>query len=267
MELWERGGNNLFKLLIQAGILWLIVSQIFVRLEERLPFFVAALATYVISAYVILPFLVQFWLLLTRQGRIPRFTKSRDGLTVDPVNLILLGTIDQLEAAFKKIDWHKADKVNLKTSIKMIDRFIRNKPYKTAPFSYLFLFGRRQDIGFQKEIGDSPRKRHHIRFWGADKNKVIDPFDVNYWTKKQKFNHKKSMMWIGAGSMDVGFGLTRLTYRISHRVDHDVDKERDFIIRELKQAGCISRVYYYKPGALKVGKYTSDGRIAVAKMI
>jgi len=127
MELWERGGNNLFKLLIQAGILWLIVSQIFVRLEERLPFFVAALATYVISAYVILPFLVQFWLLLTRQGRIPRFTKSRDGLTVDPVNLILLGTIDELEAAFKKIDWHKADKVNLKTSIKELRKSKRKE--------------------------------------------------------------------------------------------------------------------------------------------
>lgn len=266
MELVERLGKNLVKFLIQAGLLWLIVSPIFVRLEERLPFFVAVLLTYFVSAYVILPSLVQFLMLVTRQGRIPRFTKSRDGLTVDPVNLILLGTIDQLETVFKKIGWSKADEISLKTAVKMIDRFVRNKPYKTAPFSNLFLFGRKQDIGFQKEIGDSPRKRHHIRFWGTDENKVVDPFDVNYWTKKQEFDHNKSMMWIGAGSMDVGFGLTRLTYKISHRIDHNVDKERDFIIKELKQQNSIGRVDYYKPGVFRVGKYTSDGRIAVAKI-
>ena len=62
------------------------------------------------------------------------------------------------------------------------------------------------------------------------------------------------MMWIGAGSMDVGFGLTRLTYKISHRIDHNVDKERDFIIKELKQQNSIGRVDYYKPGVFRVGK-------------
>ena len=66
--------------------------------------------------------------------------------------------------------------------------------------------------------------------------------------------------------MDVGFGLTRLTYKISHRIDHNVDKERDFIIKELKQQNSIGRVDYYKPGVFRVGKYTSDGRIAVAKI-
>jgi hypothetical protein len=47
----------------------------------------------------------------------------------------------------------------------MIRTFIFNKPYPTAPFSTLYLFGRGQDIGFQKAIDNSPRKRHHIRFW------------------------------------------------------------------------------------------------------
>ncbi len=266
MELMERLGKGLVKFLLQLGILWLIVSQIFVRLEERLPFFVAAGLTYFISAYMILPWLVQFFLLITRRGQIPRFTKSNDGLTVDPVNLVLLGTECQLKSVFKKIGWSKADEITLKTTIKMIDRFIRNKPYKTAPFSPLFLFGRKQDIGFQKDIGDSPRKRHHIRFWGTDKNKVVDPFEVNYWTKKQEFDCNKSMVWIGAGSMDVGFGLTRLTYKISHRVDYDVDRERDFIIRELKRGGYINKVNYYEVGMFRVGKYTSDGKIAVAKL-
>ncbi|WP_342021788.1 LssY C-terminal domain-containing protein [Methyloceanibacter marginalis] len=37
----------------------------------------------------------------------------------------------------------------------MAKTFVLNQPYPTAPFSTLFLFGRGQDIGFQKAIGDS----------------------------------------------------------------------------------------------------------------
>jgi len=46
----------------------------------------------------------------------------------------------------------------------MVRAFALNSPYPTAPFSTLYLFGRGQDIGFQKAIDDSPRKRHHIHF-------------------------------------------------------------------------------------------------------
>ena len=47
----------------------------------------------------------------------------------------------------------------------MTQAFVLNAPYPTAPFSTLYLFGRPQDVGFQEPIDDSPRKRHHIRFW------------------------------------------------------------------------------------------------------
>jgi LssY C-terminus len=50
-------------------------------------------------------------------------------------------------------------------SWRMVRAFIFNSPYPAAPFSTLYLFGRGQDIGFLKAIDNSPRKRHHIRFW------------------------------------------------------------------------------------------------------
>jgi hypothetical protein len=43
--------------------------------------------------------------------------------------------------------------------------FLLNSSYPSAPFSALYLFGRGQDIGFQQAINNSPRKRHHVRFW------------------------------------------------------------------------------------------------------
>ncbi len=251
---------------VSLAVIWFIVTQVFDRLDQRVPFFVALIITYFISAYIILPQVINVTLLITRKGRIPRFTRASDGLTVDPVNIILLGSKDELQNVFKKIGWCGADRLTIKSGLKMIKTYVLKKPYPRAPFSIFFLFGRKQDIGFQKSIENSPRKRHHVRFWATNTDKVIDPLDIRYWTKKQKLDYRKDFAWIGAGSEDVGLGFTKLTYKISHKVDHNVDNERKYILDSLKKANCIGKINYYKPGAFKVGKYTSDGRIAVARL-
>lgn len=251
---------------VGAFMVWLIVFEVFDRLEDRLPWAAALLATYFLSAYILLPAVIRIMSLIIRKGRIPRFTEARDGLEVDPVNIILLGPKMDLINAFEKIGWQKADKLTINSSIKMISRFLANKPYPKAPFSSLFLFGRKQDIGFQESIGNSPRKRHHIRFWATNTEKIDDPLDINFWKNKQKIKHGEALIWIGAGSEDIGFGLTKLTYQLSHKVNPNIDLERKYILNKLKETKCIGKINYYKPGMFKVGKYVSDGRIAVAKL-
>lgn len=265
-ELLIRFLEGLFWFLIKIVFIWLAVTQIFERLDERLPFFFAVIVTYFISAYIIIPQGIRLILLILRKGRIPRFTRGRDGFHVDPVNIILIGTKNQLQDVFKKIGWYQTDPVTIKSCLKMIKTFALNKPYPRAPFRTLFLFGREQDLGFQEPIGNSPRKRHHIRFWATNKDQVIDPLDIKFWTKKQKIGYSKTFMWVGAGSEDVGFGFT-VSYQPSHKVNHDVDQERDYILSSLKKAKCIKKISYYDPGKFRVGKYTSDGRIAVAELI
>ncbi len=49
----------------------------------------------------------------------------------------------------------------------MARAFVLNTPYPTAPFSTLYLFGRGQDIGFEKAIGDSPRRRQSRSLLGS----------------------------------------------------------------------------------------------------
>jgi hypothetical protein len=256
---------------LMAGLLilitlWIILFQIFGRLDHRLPWLIALLITYIVSSYLILPLLVRVNLLISRKGRIPRFTTALEGSYVDPVNIILIGTKKQLIKAFEKIEWFKADKLNIKTSGEMIEKFLRNRPYLQAPFSFHFLFGRRQDIGFQQPVGNSPRRRHHVRFWGVDVDKIVDPLDIKFWTEKKKINFNESLSWIGAGSEDIGFGFSRLTFKISHRINYKIDNERKYILNLLKSKKLISKVTYYKSGEFKVGKYVSDGRIAVAKL-
>ncbi len=245
---------------------WIILFQIFGKLDDRLPWLVALLITYIVSSYLILPLLVRINLLISRQGRIPRFTTALEGSYIDPVNIILVGTKKQLEKAFEEIGWFNTDKLDLKTAWKMVKKFLENKPYPTAPFSFHFLFGRYQDIGFQQPVGNSPRRRHHVRFWGIDTEKIDDPLDVKFWTKKRKINLNESLSWVGAGSEDIGFGFSRLTFKISHRINYKVDNERKYILDSLKSKNLIGKITYYKSGEFKVGKYVSDGRIAVAKL-
>ena len=246
--------------------IWIISTLIFKPLDQRFPFFLALFLTYIISAFIILPKVVSLSLLILRKGRIPRFTMAGDGFYIDPVNIILTGTKEQLEKAFKKTGWYGVDKLRLKSGIKIMFSYTFNKSYLRAPVSNLYLFGRKQDICFQQQIGKCPRKRHHIRFWAANTNEIIDPMDINYWRKKQKINKNEAFTWIGSGSEDVGLTFTKLTYQPTHKVDPNVDKERNYILSSLKKSNCVGKVKYYKPGAFKVGKYISDGKIAVAKL-
>jgi hypothetical protein len=122
--------------------------------------------TYALAAYVILPYVVRMGLKVLQHRHVPRYTITGDGLPGDPVNLALIGRLDALREGFAKAGWQEADPLSLSSAWRMAKTFVLKQPYPTAPFSTLFLFGRGQDIGFQKAIGDSARKRHHVRFWG-----------------------------------------------------------------------------------------------------
>lgn len=266
MGLTKRLGKRFLGLVMGVIVILLIVWPIFNKLDQTLPLFLALLLTYYLSAYVVLPRIIRIGLLVIRKGRIPRFTTASDGFYMDPVNIILIGTKEQLEMAFEKIGWDKTDRLNLRSSEKMIRKFLANKPYPKAPFSPAYLFGKKQDIGFQQSIGNSPRRRHHIRFWAINTDKEIDPFDAKFWNKKQKIRPDEVFSWVGAGSEDIGFAFTKFTYQLSHKINPEVDKERKYILDLLRQNKCVGKITYYKPGKFRVGKYLSDGRIAVGKL-
>ena len=147
---------------------WLIVFVVFRITDRQLPWILALSLTYALAAYVILPRIVRMNLKILQRKSVPSFTVTGDGLPGDPVNLVLIGELDKLRAAFAAAGWTEADRLGLKSSWRMVVAFVFNRPYPAAPFSTLFLFGRGQDVGFQKAIDGSPRKRHHIRFWALE---------------------------------------------------------------------------------------------------
>ena len=105
-----------------------------------------------------------------------------------------------------------------------------DRPYPDAPVSTLLFEGRRQDLAFEKPVGDSADQRHHVRFWettGRDDGRPL---------------------WLGSASFDRGVGVSHDTGQITHHIGPDVDAERDLVIADLTTAGVVVSTYEM-PGA------------------
>ena len=259
-------------LIFGLGILsvWLIVF-VFRFTDRRLPTILAVAATYGIAAYIILPRAVRMGLKILQRKKVPRFAITGDGLPGDPVNLVLIGTLQQLQAAFAVAGWSEADRLGVLSSWRMVRAFLMNSPYPTAPFSTLYLYGRGQDIGFQKAIDDSPRKRHHIRFWALSLARAEATLGTaSFWMNTDRPPRHEHVLWVGAGTKDTGFSLTRLTFQITHATDSDTNAERDFIVAELAKSRVIEDARSYQAGqhlpVERVNHYMTDGEVMVAHL-
>jgi hypothetical protein len=261
-------------LVVGLGVasVWLIVFVMYPVADYRLPRLLAFGATYGIAAYVVLPRVVRMGLKILQRRHVPRYTITGDGLPGDPVNLVLMGDFAQLRAAFSAAGWAEAEGLSLASSWRMARAFVLNSPYPTAPFSTLYLFGRGQDVGFQKAIDNSPRQRHHIRFWALSLERARTELGTaDFWLNTDRPPLATRVLWVGAGTRDIGLSLTKLTFQITHATDADTNAERAFIMSELQRAGRIEDAITLQSGqtlgAAQVNHYITDGEVALARLV
>ncbi len=250
---------------------WLIVFVVFKFTDQRLPWILALSATYAVGAYVVIPRAIRASLRILQRKHISRYTITGDGLPGDPVNFVLIGTREQLQSAFATAGWFEADRLSLATSWRMAWTFVRNIPYPTAPFSTLYLFGRGQDVGFQRAIDDSPRKRHHVRFWALSLAYTEATVGTSaFWLNTDRPPDKDRVLWVGAATRDTGFALTKLSFQLTHATDSDTNAERDFLTNELARYRVIGDLRMYQTGdeliTEHVNHYITDGEVAVAEL-
>src|SRR3954462_9118105 len=272
MELIKRLLQRLAILSLGIVSVWLIVVVGFETADRRLPWILALGITYGVAAYIVLPQAIRLGLKILHRKRVPSYTITGDGLPGDPVNVALVGTRQQLRSAFAILGWSEADRLCLASSWGMVRAFVFNSPYPTAPFSSLYLFGRGQDIGFQKAIDNSPRKRHHIRFWALSITRAQATCGAGgFWQNTDRPPDNKRVLWVGAGTRDTGLSLTRLTFQITHATDSDTNAERDHIIAELMKNRAIEAVKVYQSGqnllSGHVNHYVTDGEIALGSLV
>ena len=153
--------------------------------------------------------------------------------------------------------WYPADPVTLRSSIEIIGSVLLDRPYRDAPVSPLYYQDRREDLAFEKPVGKSADRRHHVRFW-----KVLDN------------GEEGRGVWLGSITFDRGVGFSHDDARITHHIGPDIDAERNLLIDDLKAAKVVTTIYEVTGiGPTLDGRngegdpYYTDGEIKIAVLL
>ena len=69
-------------------------------------------------------------------------------------------------------------------------------------------------------MDNSPRKRHHIRFWALSLEHADSALgNASFWLNTDRPPDGARVHWVGAGTKDTGLSLTHLTFQITHATD------------------------------------------------
>jgi hypothetical protein len=184
---------------------------------------------------------------------LPRRVNDQFNNLGDMVNFVIVGSEKDVQDALAASEWHVADTNNTKAVINAVMQTYDSKDYLAMPMSTLFLFGRKQDYGY--EMADPiamVASRHHFRIW------------------KAPFTWKGQPVWVGAGTHDIGFAKDKRNNNVTHKIDPAVDGERDNIGASLQKSNKAKTFSYYLPSnPVQDAKnatgdgYHSDGRLLV----
>jgi hypothetical protein len=200
------------------------------RRRKVLIFIAALLGSYLVLAYFVMPV---FWVRYAHRhpsfDDLPRITRTIDDIPGDPLNVALIGTETEVKKIMLAAKWHPADRLTFESCLGMAEAAVFKRKYDDAPVSSLYYQGRKQDLAFEQPVGDSPRHRHHVRFWRL--NKVDDD---------------GRPVWIGSAVYDQRVGLSRTTGEVTHMTAPNVDAERDYLFHDLEQTGDLAEHYIVK---------------------
>ena len=184
---------------------------------------------------------------------LPRRVNDQFNNLGDMVNFVIVGSEKDVQGALAASDWHVADTNNTKAVINAVMQTYDQKDYLAMPMSTLYLFGRKQDFGY--EMADPiamVASRHHFRLW------------------KAPFTWKGQQVWVGAGTHDIGFAKDKRNNNVTHKIDPAVDGERENIGASLQKSNKATTFSYYLPAnPVQEAKnatgdgYHSDGRLLV----
>src|SRR6266852_9414388 len=77
--------------------------------------------------------LIRFYPYTYNFSAYPRITRTQSGADGDPINLVFVGSKDQIMQSFQKAGWLIPDPVNPQTAEKIAVDSLANSSYPTAP--------------------------------------------------------------------------------------------------------------------------------------
>ena len=186
-------------------------------------------------------------------SKIPRRVSDPNGKPGDMVNVLIVGTQEQVVKAFTTAEWVQVDKTVQNTVMNAVLESVEKKDYLTMPMSTLFLFNRSQDYGFaHAEPVKVAMSRNHLRVWKS-------PYEID-----------GRPLWCVAATHDIGFERDQRNNGLTHKIDPAIDGEREYVNGTLSGTGLVIQRDHVTPAdplttakTATGGEFHSDGRIVV----
>lgn len=157
-------------------------------------------------------------------AKLPCCTATAEDILGDPLNLVIVGDIYDVRAALVSQNWDVTAEVTSASLQRIFSAFLFGSRYRYAPISKLYLFGREQDMTFQKARAVID-ERNHVRLWQAP---------VTY---------QGTPVWVGHISRDAGIKFSgRFWPPTTHVIDPAVDEARFFIEQDLLYSQRVAKI-------------------------
>lgn len=142
----------------------------------------------------------------------------------DPLNLVLIGHPLDIYTTFIRAGWDETETITRASTWKTVRSFLSGGEYRYSPISSLYVFGRPQDVAFQK-ARDNIHERNHLRLWMS------------------RLSYQGIPIWIGQISRDIGVRFTKKTIT-THKIDPNVDETREYLLEDLVYAQTLKKMGY-----------------------
>lgn len=153
-------------------------------------------------------------------------TNAKGDAYGDPLNLVVVGDTNDIVPAMVRRGWRATEVIWSAAIRRTINSFLRGERYLYSPISPLYVFGRKQDVGWQKARA-TINERNHMRFW-------LSPI---------RFQGQK--VFVGQISRDIGVKFTLKSPTIStHVIDPDVDEARRYFVEDMAYSQALARHGY-----------------------
>ena len=161
--------------------------------------------------------------------QLPCCAMGEDGVSKgDPMNLVLLGSREDISSAFVRRGWLPAERTYGKAVMKTINSFLFGSRYRYSPVSPLYYDKRQQDFAGQKPR-HTVHQRNHLRAW----------------LTHMRFQGKD--VWIGQISRDIGVRFTFETWPpVTHKIDPDIDEAMYALMEDLAYSQQLAKVGWVK---------------------
>jgi hypothetical protein len=227
------------------------------RVRQTVLLSLMLLSLYGLIAYMLLPILWTHYEHQKGLAGLPMVTRTAQGIPGDPINVGLIGSRDDIACAMQQAGWSPAAPISIRSSIGIAGSVIFRRPYRDAPVSNLYYLDRREDLAYEKQVGDSADQRHHVRLW-----RVLDR------------GAEDRPVWLGDAAFDRGVGVSRYTGAVTHHIAPDIDAERAALAADLEAAGMATAKYQVTGiGPTLAGRngggdpYYTDGEVWILRLV